>query len=463
MNADVQDYKVGYFPTTMPRDPVEIDIYLEHVGVGQVIETLLKLDDQGELISNIAESWTIKDDGKAFIFKLRENILFSNGNRLTTKDVKFTIQRHKDSETSQSKTYLENIKEIRCVSDYVIEFQLRKPQVSFLKILSRDHLGIVPAGWVFDKKSKEPWIGTGAYRFIQDESSSYFIKNSLYRNEKNVQIAKWKILKSDDVIRDALTLDTPHLVMHTSNKVKDHLKSLKVFNGVEFSKPLHFIQTSIWWYPGGKNYLIENKKKQIMTYMNALVLELQDKNQFELSSGVIPRGIQGHLKERIVLELPKKNERELKIKVTVYANDFDSFFGNENYKEFEKKYNVKFEISKFNFIENNPIETKPDVLISAYAGGFPDPDGFLIVLGSILNVEGADYLKDVSHIYNTASQEQDWTRRGSLFRQINEHLVRNLYMVPAWKREMFIGKSTHLIDAPSLFSYTVKLERFSNK
>ena len=461
--ATSKDFTVGYFPTTMPRDPVDIDIFVEHLGVGQVLETLVQVSSEGEIVPNLAKSWKIQNNGTKFNFLLNENISFSNGKNLDCEDVVFSIKRHMNS-NSQSTHYFKNINDIQCIGKYEIEFNLKSPQVSFLKILTRDHLGILPKGWTFDKNKKEPWIGTGAYRYLHGTDGSFFVKNNNYRFSDSVKIDKWKVLSTNDVFADAPKLASPDLILHITSHIKKSIELIPALGNISFDQPMHFSQTSIWWYPLGNNYEDESLKQNTLSIMNELVLELNKHNKLELASGVVPRGIQGHLLKRMN---PYKKAETFKkqklIKVSVYSSDFSSFFGNDVYKAFEKKYNFKFDVSTVSPVNNAPEDFKPDILIANYAGGFSDPDGFLIVLGSILGVEPNKYLGNSISLYKEASMEQDWTKRGEKFRKINELLVNEFRVVPAWKKEIYIGKSSRLIDSSNLFGYSVRLSRFKPK
>lgn len=464
MIAASQEFIVGYFPTTMPRDPIDIDIYLEHIAVGQVIETLVRIDHDGNLVPNLAKSWKINEEGKVFSFIINENIEFSNGKILDCQDIFYSITRHMESKSSQSKDYLKNIEEIICKGKHEIEFRLKNAQVSFLKILSRDHLGILPKGWVFDVKSKEPWVGTGPYRFMQEEGTSLFLKNSKYRKANDIKIERWFAIKSDDVKSDFSKLKIPDLILHIPSHVKQNMESSHLFNNIKYERPMHFIQTSVWWYPLGANFNNTKYQENVMSIIDEFILKLNELNKFELATGIVPKGIQGHNTKRLPSSHAPEAFHETKtIKVTVYANDYEAFFGSDIYKSFENKYNFKFQITKYNFSENDPKIIRPDILIASYAGGFSDPDGFLVVLGSLLGLEPSVYLSDVEQVYKDASKEQDWTLRGDKFRKINEFLITSSKVVPAWKRDLYIGKSTRLVDDSSAFSYSLRFERFKAK
>src|SRR5260221_13433364 len=46
-----------------------------------------------ELVPDLAESFTISDDRKTYVFKLRDRINFQNGRPLVAADIKYSIER----------------------------------------------------------------------------------------------------------------------------------------------------------------------------------------------------------------------------------------------------------------------------------------------------------------------------------------------------------------------------------
>ncbi|MEK7728156.1 MAG: peptide-binding protein [candidate division KSB1 bacterium] len=63
-----------------------------HVIEEMLFLTLCELDEQLNLQPRLAQSWQISDDGKEFTFKLREDVLWSDGEPTTAADVLFTYQ-----------------------------------------------------------------------------------------------------------------------------------------------------------------------------------------------------------------------------------------------------------------------------------------------------------------------------------------------------------------------------------
>lgn len=61
--------------------------------LGNVYEGLVKLDDDGQIVPNLASKWDVSADGKSYTFTLQSNVKFSNGSSFDADSVKFSIER----------------------------------------------------------------------------------------------------------------------------------------------------------------------------------------------------------------------------------------------------------------------------------------------------------------------------------------------------------------------------------
>ena len=57
-----------------------------------IYDRLVEKNADGEIVPSLAESWEVIDD-TTIRFHLREDVFFSNGEKLTAEDVKYTIER----------------------------------------------------------------------------------------------------------------------------------------------------------------------------------------------------------------------------------------------------------------------------------------------------------------------------------------------------------------------------------
>ena len=76
-------------------DPAEVFEFSGAEYAANVYDRLVTYppDDVENLQPNVAESWTIADDGKTYTFKVRNGISFHSGNPLTAEDAVFSLQR----------------------------------------------------------------------------------------------------------------------------------------------------------------------------------------------------------------------------------------------------------------------------------------------------------------------------------------------------------------------------------
>jgi len=56
-----------------------------------IYESLLTLDEKGNLKPRLAESWKISKDGKTYTFHLRKGVKYHNGQEMTARDAKFAM------------------------------------------------------------------------------------------------------------------------------------------------------------------------------------------------------------------------------------------------------------------------------------------------------------------------------------------------------------------------------------
>lgn len=92
-------------------------------------DTLVGLDyDMKTLKPNLAASWTVSADGLVYTFKLRPDVSFCSGKKMTAKDVVATYERWMDPETKGLvKWRMGDLDKVTAVDDVTVEYKLKKP------------------------------------------------------------------------------------------------------------------------------------------------------------------------------------------------------------------------------------------------------------------------------------------------------------------------------------------------
>lgn len=155
-----------------------------------IFSSLLTYDKNLELTPDLSKSYTISADQKTYNFKLREDVLWTNGDKFTADDVVFTIETIKNPEYKSPLYPTFKTIEIKKISDYELEFFLKEPYAPFLNVLTFGILpqnlwaNISPQNATLAEYNIKP-VGTGMYKlktFTKDKMGN--IKTySLVRND----------------------------------------------------------------------------------------------------------------------------------------------------------------------------------------------------------------------------------------------------------------------------------------
>lgn len=106
-----------------------------------VYSGLMKANNAGEIIPDLAESYSVSSDGLIYTFVLKPNLTWQDGQPLTTDDIEFTIQKAQDPNLkSPKRTSWEGVRMDK-INAQEIHFILKKPYTSFLDNAT---LGILP-------------------------------------------------------------------------------------------------------------------------------------------------------------------------------------------------------------------------------------------------------------------------------------------------------------------------------
>lgn len=157
-----------------------------------VYSSLLKRDDDGKIIPGIAEM-EISDDKKIYTIKIKENIFFSNGQKLTTDDIIFTIDKINDPELNSH--YYGNWFGVKYEKINEKELKIRLPQEynQFEEILASFYIlpknlwqNFSPSEFEHNPLNIKA-IGSGPYiiKEITRGESGKIQRYELERNEKN--------------------------------------------------------------------------------------------------------------------------------------------------------------------------------------------------------------------------------------------------------------------------------------
>ena len=123
--------------------------------------TLVSTDNNMDIVNDIATSYTISPDGLTWTFNLREDVFFSDGVKLTAKDVAFTFNTAKDNAAIID---LSTLTSVKALNDTTVEFTLSIPETTFIYTIAQT--GIVPEH-LYDGTYGENPVGSGPFKLLQ--------------------------------------------------------------------------------------------------------------------------------------------------------------------------------------------------------------------------------------------------------------------------------------------------------
>lgn len=150
-----------------------------------IYDSLITFDENMNPAPSLAKNWEVSDDNLTWTFYLRDDVKWTDGEKFTSKDVKFTFELFRDSGLGMYSGIVEDIKEIETPDDYTVILKTELPKANMLQNITP----IIPEHiWkdvpeddyeIFDNENP---IGTGPFILKEWKKNEYvsFVANKDY-------------------------------------------------------------------------------------------------------------------------------------------------------------------------------------------------------------------------------------------------------------------------------------------
>lgn len=147
----------------------------------QVYETLVRLDTDLNIVPGLAESWETPDDGKTWIFHLKEDIYFHNGAPFDANAVIFS---YSDESYVKKMGALRSLDHIETIDENTVKFVLNRP-MPLPFYLTHVAWPVMSPDCVDDNGDFVTPIGTGPFKFEKQipDQEIVLIRNDNYRGD----------------------------------------------------------------------------------------------------------------------------------------------------------------------------------------------------------------------------------------------------------------------------------------
>ena len=124
--AKTLNFALAGNPDTL--DPHKTSGTLTFQTIKSLYDTLAEPDMDGKIVPALAEKWEISGDALVWTFYLKKDVVFHNGDKLTSKDVKATFERIMDKATGSPKAKeFKSIVGIETPDDFTVVLKLKEP------------------------------------------------------------------------------------------------------------------------------------------------------------------------------------------------------------------------------------------------------------------------------------------------------------------------------------------------
>ena len=142
--------------------------------------TILKRDKDNNFVNDLATNYTVSSDFKNYTVDIRDDVKFTDGSKLTAKDVAFSYNKAKELGEGADLSSMNNA----TAEGNKVTFILNKSDSTFINKLS--DVGIVPEATYDESSYGQNPIGSGPYKLAQWDKGQQFIleKNPDYYGEE---------------------------------------------------------------------------------------------------------------------------------------------------------------------------------------------------------------------------------------------------------------------------------------
>jgi peptide/nickel transport system substrate-binding protein len=158
----------------LAEDPDILDPTLARTFVGRIVfaglcDKLFDLDEKLNIVPQLATSYEWSADSKALTVKLRQGVVFHDGEKFNAAAAKFNLERHKNMQGSSRRGELAPLTSVDAIDEYTVKLNLTAPFAPLLAVLTdRSGMMVSPkaAQTAGEKFGAHP-VCSGPFKFVE--------------------------------------------------------------------------------------------------------------------------------------------------------------------------------------------------------------------------------------------------------------------------------------------------------
>jgi oligopeptide transport system substrate-binding protein len=439
-----------------------------HTYVMQIFSGLVRLDQELNIVPDIAESWEESLDGKTYTFHLRQGVKFHNGRDVKAADFKYSWERacHPVTGSGTAATYLGDIvgakdmlagktgeiSGVEVIDDYTLQVTIDAPRAYFLDKLA------YPTAFVVDMvnvESGQNWWrepdGTGPFKLREWTPSQRLIleRSQIYYGEpaKLEQIIFHFLAGAPMALYETGQIDVTLVSTSYIDQASDETNPLHQGLAVTPELSLYYIGFNTAQPPFDD---VNVRRAFCLAVNKEHIAEVILRDMVGVADGILPPGMPGYSESLEGLDYDVEKAKELIaaskyedvsslppiiLTVSGYGNYIPRYLG-AIIQEWQQNLGVEISVRQLEpeiFIYNLKQE-KDDMFILGWIADYPDPHNFLDILfytGSENNFFEYSNL-DLDALLDQAAIEQDEATRLAMYQQAEQLVVDEAPCLPLW-------------------------------
>jgi oligopeptide transport system substrate-binding protein len=445
-----------------------------HTYVMQIFSGLVRLDQQLNLVPDIAESWEESLDGKTYTFHLRQGVKFHNGREVKAADFKYSWERacNPDTGSGTAATYLGDIigakdmlsgeageiSGVVAIGEYTLQVTIDAPKAYFLDKLA------YPTAFVVDRdnvESGQSWWrepnGTGPFKLKEWRPGQRLVleRSQVYYGEPaRLQRVIFSLVADEPMaLYETGQIDVVSVYLDYIDQVRDETNPLHQELAVTPELSLYYIGFNTVKAPFDD---VNVRRAFSLAVNKERIAKVILRDMISEADGILPPGMPGYNEALEGLDYDVEEAKGLiaaskygdvsnlpPITLTVegYGNIIPAYLG-AIIQEWQENLGVEVSVRQLeteNFLYNLKQE-KDEIFTMGWIADYPDPHNFLDILfytGSEVNI-GEYSNPTLDTLLDQAAIEQNETLRLTMYQQAEQLVVDDAPCLPLWHGTNYI-------------------------
>ena len=423
--------------------------------ISQLFSGLAKINEELDVVPEVARSWQVLDEGRRYLFHLRTDAAWTDGRPVTARDFEYAWKRNLDPalhsitahflydvigarDYHQGRNPNSDSVGVRALDAHTLEVRLAEPVAYFPFIVSQ--VGMSPLPQAVIEKFGESWwqpgsiVSNGPYRLVEfdPQQGGRMERNPGYYGSfpGNVEQVEWKVIPDRTDLCNAYLENRLDLVVFPMEKTPDNIPREEVVESQELNvffmvfpaaaAPFHDVRVR-------KAFACSLNRQKFFDQYGLPIAR----------GGLVPPGMPGHSPD-IALPYDVELARRLMAEAgypggrgfpavkgiaprgpTVRLEELSSQWRDSLGVE------ISFEqVDPGQLTEWNKDRRTNILVLNGWLGDFPDPDNFLRQSDAITQLQRLGW-QDAAYdrLVEKASRTPDRAKRMAMYRQADRLLV----------------------------------------